>query len=950
MAIQYPQRYDDDFINTIKKLIDHVNEYGKTLQELVVDGQLTEEQYVELLTTINGLVKSGHVDKSDLSPEFKDEIEGFSVQLAQTGEDINKIESDVVQLESDVVQLESRKADQDYVQSELDKKATRDELDSGLSGKLSKVTRQDLDDSNDENKWDLNDFNESSRQAILENNEVDLNYVLGESAVIEENLANGAATSYKKSNLGDMGVLLGTVPIEVTLTPSKKKLVFKSGTYNYSGSSSNNLYYIHHKRGRYSITPGTEVSLNVTGSSLGFLYLDASESTESNPVFKVVTGTPANLIYTIDESYVLLAIFRTDAPVFNAIGNFTINGVTNYNNGIKQAKLTRTINFDTTNKTIQIPSQYLWCGGYGTGDDWYEAIVSKTLDFTQKLNEGKSFFGIVFNNRTKEFSIKDLDNSTFTFNEFLVGTFNSNNWSHNQLRQASINGHFTIDGADIFMHGDNAHLRNELRIDTVNKTATIPQQRIVTRKDQVDVSTTVIDLDYTKSYFLIYYDFDVSDFGVQYSRTETLTNNQYIVASWFKGLERRASVNGAFTVNGLNNNEHTFNSMAHTKDDSIYSWWVHPLTTRYKGLRDKTYIGYTDSKGGQGVMSVDNKTGHIERKLLRLDDINDHNALSVTVMQDGRLLVVGAGHNSTDYNHIFISKNPESVLEFEDEIRLPLHEGYKGVAYAQVLYVGGEYHLFFRCGYGDNNSAYWGYRKSSDGETWSDAKIFVTGESVQYYVKAVKQDDSTIKLALTSNTWLNETDIRFGYLDTVSGDIKNFDGTVLANIDTLTEPINFTEFDVVVDKGDKNLRLLDVSEGEETAIAYCSYTGDNVATNHIAYLNDGNVTVVDLPESPGTSFGANIRYHNGIAFIDAHTIAVSRNLGDKWVIEKYSNEGTGNFSLDETLSESDNPDIKLMRPTVADNDPEQVFWNRGYYDDDDWTKFYTDIDGTVFIE
>lgn len=83
VAINYPQRYDDDFLNTIKTVIDHVNTHGKTIQDLVADGKLTEEQYGNLITTINNMVKSGEVDKNDLTPEFKGEIEGFSTQLAQ---------------------------------------------------------------------------------------------------------------------------------------------------------------------------------------------------------------------------------------------------------------------------------------------------------------------------------------------------------------------------------------------------------------------------------------------------------------------------------------------------------------------------------------------------------------------------------------------------------------------------------------------------------------------------------------------------------------------------------------------------------------------------------------------------------------------------------------------------------------------------------------------------
>lgn len=39
MAINYPKRYDDDFLNTIKRLIDVANEIGMTVNDLVVDAQ-----------------------------------------------------------------------------------------------------------------------------------------------------------------------------------------------------------------------------------------------------------------------------------------------------------------------------------------------------------------------------------------------------------------------------------------------------------------------------------------------------------------------------------------------------------------------------------------------------------------------------------------------------------------------------------------------------------------------------------------------------------------------------------------------------------------------------------------------------------------------------------------------------------------------------------------------
>lgn len=43
--------------NIINRVIEVLNQQGKSLQDLVAEGQLTPTQYAELLTTINGLAK-----------------------------------------------------------------------------------------------------------------------------------------------------------------------------------------------------------------------------------------------------------------------------------------------------------------------------------------------------------------------------------------------------------------------------------------------------------------------------------------------------------------------------------------------------------------------------------------------------------------------------------------------------------------------------------------------------------------------------------------------------------------------------------------------------------------------------------------------------------------------------------------------------------------------------
>lgn len=55
--------------NIINAAIDSINTQGKTIQDLVADGQLTPEQYATLIQTINGMISKGDVTLNDISPE-----------------------------------------------------------------------------------------------------------------------------------------------------------------------------------------------------------------------------------------------------------------------------------------------------------------------------------------------------------------------------------------------------------------------------------------------------------------------------------------------------------------------------------------------------------------------------------------------------------------------------------------------------------------------------------------------------------------------------------------------------------------------------------------------------------------------------------------------------------------------------------------------------------------
>src|SRR5699024_9829209 len=54
----------------LNDLSKNINVQGKSIQDLVAEGQLTPEQYASLIQTVNGLISKGEVKPDDLSPEL----------------------------------------------------------------------------------------------------------------------------------------------------------------------------------------------------------------------------------------------------------------------------------------------------------------------------------------------------------------------------------------------------------------------------------------------------------------------------------------------------------------------------------------------------------------------------------------------------------------------------------------------------------------------------------------------------------------------------------------------------------------------------------------------------------------------------------------------------------------------------------------------------------------
>lgn len=82
-----------DFRNNLNRLGEEVEVHGKTIHDLVAEGQLTPEQYAELINVIEGHLKSGDVGASDLNKELQGKINQISDKISKgevTANDFNK--------------------------------------------------------------------------------------------------------------------------------------------------------------------------------------------------------------------------------------------------------------------------------------------------------------------------------------------------------------------------------------------------------------------------------------------------------------------------------------------------------------------------------------------------------------------------------------------------------------------------------------------------------------------------------------------------------------------------------------------------------------------------------------------------------------------------------------------------------------------------------------------
>ena len=366
--------------------------------------------------------------------------------------------------------------------------------------------------------------------------------------------------------------------------------------------------------------------------------------------------------------------------------------------------------------------------------------------------------------------------------------------------------------------------------------------------------------------------------------------------------------------------------------DMIWSWWSYPQVISYNNLQDNVYWGFTTSEGYSGVAEYNNVSHKTTKTLLKkVSEVDDHNGVAVTVMNDGRIMCVySGGHNDDNEIHVRISNEQENIDKFDTDVVL---RSSGKTCYSQIIKYRNKYYIFYRV-----NNKSWAYRYSSNGTKWSAEKIIITAK-MQYYCKFMPTTtNGVIRICMTSNPDAEDANIRMGFMNLDTNEIYNSDNKTLlgkANIPS-------DQFDIIVSKPlGQSQRLLDVAvtEPEKPMILYATFKYDFATKNSVYNLYD---TDKSLEICNGGNPLWNPKYQLGAYFIGDNRIVLGReeNGFDKIEIYNYDKE---EIQLNkEFFSELiGNSFVRNARP-IVDINQEVFLWHRGFYNPNMYTNFFTE--------
>lgn len=404
---------------------------------------------------------------------------------------------------------------------------------------------------------------------------------------------------------------------------------------------------------------------------------------------------------------------------------------------------------------------------------------------------------------------------------------------------------------------------------------------------------------------------------------------------------------------GPNPNEHfsgyepNLSFLSADKENCVGSYWFYPQVISTNFRHKKIYFGFTDNKRMAGVCSIDLFDHTIRKNRLRYTPTaftaDTHNNACVTVLPDRRIMVMYAdGHGDSGHNNINIriSKEPESIDDFEDVITVDFGTG-KATTYAMYYYINGKHYIFTRA-----SVTQWAYTSSDDAVNWSTPHVLLNAEK-QWYVKFayVKDRPNWLRFIHYSNPSAGDTGIRLGYVDFESGNIYDGDGeTVLGTLEQGADTNDFTTVVPMPAAADGKQRMCDLLESNFDDV---KFTYSIVKSRYVGkyYMYD-NGTVVKLCDTGEYLFGASGTMVNcGVWFVDSTHVLVARSSADSTgydYIEQWAKDNSVWAFEKEIYKELKGADHIRNTYPIIDPNGKVFVWFRGYHSLTGYTDFEMD--------
>ncbi len=395
-------------------------------------------------------------------------------------------------------------------------------------------------------------------------------------------------------------------------------------------------------------------------------------------------------------------------------------------------------------------------------------------------------------------------------------------------------------------------------------------------------------------------------------------------------------------------------------------WWIHEQSM--VGNNGMTYIAYYTDMGEIRVKELDAKCSRTPSRDVCLCRLNcnyadEHNAPSICVMENGRIVVAYTGHGAGHALYYRVTERPYDLLSFGPEQVLHYDES---VTYAQLSenVQKGELWLFTRV-----RGVTWEFRYSSDaGKSWSAPRVFLESDAGGLFYFDIHRQLVCTSLGVREQ-WFFALygHPRISKDHTVRSGIFDCDGNLLTMDGEATDVNLYQKGTIHLDALAKvyespkgtTVRLCAVSPTVPYRVGVASFVLNqpDTITYYSATYRDGAWSL-SAPIAKGGEFLSpetmidgsqtyvgGMSYYYGVGEAGLHPndpaptctnrIYLARFDGENRVLESYlSNDWGKTYALEQVIrSIPKEKGIKIWRPVVPiyaqDNLP--VYWHEGVY-------------------